>query len=161
MNIFILDRDIKRCARYHADQHVMKMILESAQMLCTVVNQNNGSSPYRSTHMKHPCTIWAGESLTNWQWLKRLALALNDEYLYRYPFSSDHKSAVVINSLAEPKIENRGLTEFALAMPDKYKVYGDAVRSYRNYYVGEKSGFARWTRRRVPRWFEEGIRGNP
>ncbi len=47
MNIFLLDRDIRKCARYHADQHVVKMTLESAQMLCTVVNPAGGRSPRR------------------------------------------------------------------------------------------------------------------
>jgi hypothetical protein len=162
MNIFILDRNIRTCARYHADQHVIKMILESAQMLCTVVNLNGGESPYRSTHIRHPCTIWAGESLTNWLWLRRLALALNDEYRYRYHVSFHHKSAAVIRSLSPPRIDDIGLTEFALAMPDKYIIVpGDAVQSYRRFYVGDKSGFAKWTRRRVPRWFKEGVRGCP
>lgn len=160
MNIFILDKNINRCARYHADQHVIKMILESAQMLCTVLNLNGGNAPYRSTHIKHPCTIWAGKSLANWLWLKKLALALNAEYRYRYPLASCHKSAVVIEHLSDPEIDDMGLTEFALAMPDKYMVPGDAVQSYRNYYIGEKSGFARWTRRKIPRWFMEGLRGN-
>ncbi len=158
MNIFILDRNIEKCARDQADQHVVKMILESAQMLCTVVNLNGGQSPYRSTHVKHPCTIWAGESLANWLWLRRLALSLNDEYRYRYPVSSDHKSAIVVRSLSLPRIDNAGLTEFALAMPEKYKVPGNAVQSYRNYYIGEKSGFAKWTRRRPPRWYMDCMR---
>ena len=161
MNIFILDRNIRKCARYHADQHVVKMILESAQMLCTVVNLNGGEAPYRSTHSKHPCTIWTGESLANWRWLRRLALALNDEYRYRYPVSSDHKSAAVIRSLSPPRIDDVGLTEYALAMPDKYMVPRDAVQSYRNFYIGEKSGFAKWTRRRTPRWYKAGLRGCP
>jgi hypothetical protein len=161
MNIFILDRNIRKCARYHADQHVVKMILESAQMLCTVVNLDDGEAPYKSTHVKHPCTQWVGESLANWHWLRRLALALNDEYRYRYPVSKDHKSALVIRSLSPPKIDDIGLTEFALAMPDKYIVSGDAIQSYRNFYIGEKARFVRWTRRRLPRWFKEGMRGCP
>ena len=60
LNIFVLDRDIPTCARYHADQHVVKMILESAQMLCTVINLSGGRSPYKSTHPQHPCTLWQG-----------------------------------------------------------------------------------------------------
>ncbi|MDQ1333313.1 MAG: hypothetical protein QG552_263 [Thermodesulfobacteriota bacterium] len=156
MNIFVLDRDIRNCARYHADQHVVKMILESAQMLCTVINQAGGKSPYQSTHVKHPCTLWAGRSLSNWRWLRRLALALNDEYRYRYRVSTDHTSAGMVRSLSPPHIEDIGLTEFAQAMPDPYKVPGNAVAAYRRFYVGEKSHFATWTRRRPPKWFVEG-----
>ena len=158
MNIFILDTEIQRCARYHADQHVVKMILESAQMLCTVLNQNGGAAPYRSTHVRHPCTRWAGRSLSNWLWLRRLALALNDEYRFRFRGSSDHKSARVVQDLAIPRMPDLGLTEFAQVMPDEFKVEGDPVRAYRRFYIGEKSRFVKWTRRRPPGWYIEGTR---
>jgi hypothetical protein len=158
MNIFVLDEDIRTCARFHADQHVVKMILESAQMLCTVINRNGGRSPYKSTHLQHPCTLWAGRSLANWLWLRRLALALNDEYLYRFPASDDHRSARIVRDLEPPSIVDVGITEFAQAMPEEYRVEGDAVRAYRRFYIGDKSRFAKWTKRRPPRWYREGIR---
>ncbi|MCX5836164.1 MAG: hypothetical protein NTX62_04190 [Deltaproteobacteria bacterium] len=157
MNIFVLDRNIRMCARYHADQHVVKMILEGTQMLCTVINQNGGNAPYKSTHVKHPCTQWVGRSLSNWLWLRRLTLALNREYLYRFGSVSDHESARVTKSLSPPLICDVGLTEFAQAMPDKYKVPGDPVQAYRRFYIGEKSRFAKWTRRMTPKWFSEEI----
>ncbi|MBN2542253.1 hypothetical protein JXI42_05260 [bacterium] len=157
MNIFVLDLDINKCARYHADQHVIKMILESTQMLCTVVNKSGGSAPYKTTHTNHPCTLWAGESLSNWQWLRRLVFALNREYKYRFGRSSDHASAQVARELSTPGIEDIGITEFAQAMPDKYKVPGDAVKAYRLFYTGEKAKFAKWTRRRTPKWFRKSI----
>jgi hypothetical protein len=155
MNIFVLDRDIETCARYHADQHVVKMILESAQMLCTVLNEHGIPAPYRPTHRRHPCTLWAGASLANWRWLRALGLHLNEEYKYRYQKGRDHKSALVMRKLPLPPLPERGLTPFAQAMPEQYKVPGDAVQAYRNFYVGEKSAFATWTRREVPDWFTE------
>ena len=59
MNIFYLDKDPQQAAKYHCDKHVVKMILESAQMLCTVVNEISGGqvTPYKSTHKNHPCKI--------------------------------------------------------------------------------------------------------
>ncbi len=165
VNIFVLDTDIQRCARYHADQHVIKMILESTQMLCTVVNQNGGASPYKSTHGNHPCALWAGRSLSNWVWLRRLALALNDEYLYRFKAPADHRSARIARGLEPPAIADPGLTEFAQVMPEEYRVEGDAVQAYRRFYLGDKSRFAKWTRRRPPEWYTEGtatrISGRP
>jgi hypothetical protein len=158
MNIFVLDLDVENCAAYHADQHVVKMILESAQMLCTVLNQYGIEAPYRSTHVHHPCTLWTGASLSNWKWLRTLALCLNEEFKYRYDRSQDHRSAVVIRQLPLPPIEDQGLTEFAQAMPERYRVPGDAVQAYRSFYVGEKGSFATWTRRDVPWWFVEGQR---
>lgn len=156
MNIFVLDLDIRKCAEYHADQHVVKMILESTQMLCTVLNEHGVETPYRSTHVHHPCTLWAGESLSNWQWLRELALSLNDEYRYRFERSEDHGSAVVAGGLAWPPIRDTGLTSFAQAVPDAYKVPGDPVRAYRRFYIAEKARFATWTRRSIPTWFREG-----
>ena len=149
----MLDRDIRKCARHHADQHVVKMILESAQMLCSVLWQHGIEAPYKRTHVKHPCTLWAGESLGNWRWLHRLALALNDEYRYRFNKSVDHNSAVVVRGLPQPHLKDIGLTEFVQAMPDQYKIPGDPVSAYRRFYVEDKSRFATWTRRRAPRWF--------
>jgi hypothetical protein len=157
MNIFVLDTDLRKCARYHADQHVVKMILEGTQMLCTVVKGAGLDSPYRSTHVKHPCTIWAGHSLSNWKWLQELTLQLNEEFMYRYRKPVEHRSASVARSLPGPPIPDLGLTEFVQIMPDEYKVPGNPVQAYRNFYIGEKAGFARWTRRRPPRWFQEAI----
>ncbi|MFP4379584.1 MAG: pyrimidine dimer DNA glycosylase/endonuclease V [Candidatus Sumerlaeia bacterium] len=157
MNIFVLDHDIRKCARYHADQHVIKMILESTQLLCTVINLHGGKAPYKSTHIKHPCVYWAGESAQNWRWLQRLALALNDEYRYRYRKNTDHGSAIVARKLDPLDLPDTGLTEFAQAMPDAYKVPGDPVAAYRKFYIAEKSRFAKWTRRKPPSWYIEGI----
>lgn len=152
MNIFVLDLDIQRCARYHCDQHVVKMILESVQILCTAMNKSGSRTPYKSTHINHPCVHWVERSTTNFEWLKTLALCLNDEFRYRFGRQDDHKSIAVLNALPAPVGTVAGLTEFAQAMPIQYKVQGDAVQAYRNFYRYEKSTFARWTRRRRPRW---------
>ena len=152
MNIFILDTDIEKCAQYHCDQHVVKMILESVQMLCTALNKKGFTTPYKSTHMNHPCVLWVEESYENFLWLQDLALALNNEYRFRYESDSDHKSIAVLDEIKNYNYENRGLTEFAQAMPDEYKVPGDAVSAYRNFYLGEKMKFAKWTKRSIPEW---------
>ncbi|SFL26689.1 hypothetical protein SAMN05216302_10509 [Nitrosomonas aestuarii] len=152
MNIFILDKDIEKCAQYHCDQHVVKMILESVQMLCTVLNKKGFATPYKSTHVKHPCVLWVELSFENFLWLKNLALALNTEYRFRFERDSDHKSIFTLNEISNYNYDNRGLTEFAQAMPDKYKIPGDAVKAYRQFYLGEKMGFAKWTKRSVPEW---------
>lgn len=157
MNIFILDTDIATCARFHADQHVVKMILESAQMLCTVLHETGVQAPYRPTHRNHPCTLWAGRSLSNWLWLRRLALALNREFRYRFQKEVDHASARIAAGLPRPAIEEAGLTQFAQALPEIYRVPGDAVKAYRAFYIAEKSRFAKWTRRPPPAWYVRGL----
>ncbi len=152
MNIFVLDLDIDRCARYHCDQHVVKMILESTQIACTALNEKGFSTPYRSTHVKHPCVLWAGRSFANLQWLVQLARALNREYRYRYQLGRDHRSLAVLDGIEGMEFASTGLTEFPQAMPERYQVPGDPVQAYRQFYVGEKLRFARWTRRRRPAW---------
>ncbi|MBX9607374.1 MAG: hypothetical protein K2Y51_14200 [Gammaproteobacteria bacterium] len=156
MNIFVLDQDIERCARYHCDQHVSKMILESVQLLCTALNKQGFVTPYRSTHVKHPCVLWLEESHGNWCWLRELALALNREYRFRYQRDRDHASIAVLAALEGMLYPDHGRTPFAQAMPDEYKVPGDAVRAYRAFYRGEKARFATWTRRATPRWMRAG-----
>ena len=152
MNIFVLDKNIEKCARYHCDQHVVKMILESVQMLCTALNKKEIITPYKSTHQNHPCVLWVERSFDNFSWLRNLAFALNNEYRFRFEKEVDHKSISVLNELFNHDYEKRGLTEFAQAMPEKYKVPSDPVRAYRQFYLGEKMAFAKWTRRSLPAW---------
>lgn len=153
MNIFVLDQDIDRCARYHCDRHVSKMILESVQILCTGLNKKGFATPYRSTHVGHPCVLWVERSHDNFLWLTELARALNAEYRYRYRKDRDHASIAVLDRISGYRFEASGLTEFAQAMPEQYKVPGNAVAAYRAFYLNEKHRFARWTRRPEPEWW--------
>ena len=153
MNIFVLDQDIRRCAQSHCDRHVSKMILESVQMLCTALTLKGFAPPYRPTHAKHPCVLWVSASYDNFLWLSELAGELNREYRYRYGRERDHASIDVLRKIGACRYESSGLTEFAQAMPDEYKVPGDAVAAYRAFYLGEKASFAGWTRRPAPRWW--------
>ena len=153
MNIFVLDHDIRRCAQSHCDQHVSKMVLESVQMLCTALNAKGFNTPYRSTHMKHPCTLWVGASYDNFEWLTELAVELNREFRFRYERDKDHASIAVLRQLEKLRFERNGLTEFAQAMPDTYKRPGDAVSAYRDFYLGDKAAFASWKRRPAPDWW--------
>jgi hypothetical protein len=158
MNIFILDLDVKKCAQYHCDKHVVKMILETAQLLCGVhwVTETLHSIPYKLSHKNHPCSIWARESLSNYLYLCELGLELCNEYTYRY--GKRHKSQEVIEwcLVNKPKIKDIGFTKPSKAMPDEYKVKS-VVESYRNYYMGAKSGFAVWKKREKPFWFEKKV----
>ena len=168
MNIFILDKDVKKCAQYHCDKHVVKMILETAQLLCgvhhvtahdtahdtdKVTDQVTDQVPYKLSHKNHPCAIWARESFSNYVYLCELGLELCNEYTHRY--GKRHKSLDVILwcIVNRPNIPDKVLTEPAKAMPDEYKVKS-VVESYRNYYRGAKSGFASWKLREIPQWFQ-------
>lgn len=146
MNIFVLDECPIQAATRQCDKHVVKMVVETAQMLCTA-----GTGAYKPTHAQHPCTVWAGRSARNWEWLVAHGLALCDEYSFRY--GRRHKSQDVIESVLPPEsFVDTGLTPFALAMPDEFKKE-NAVESYRAYYHS-KASFAKWTKRAAPVWWE-------
>jgi hypothetical protein len=154
MNIFILSLSVIDCALFHCDQHVLKMILEAAELLCTACILTGGRAGYKEMFTKHQCTKWVLSSLSNWRWLKSLAFALNDEAKYRFNRSIDHASIKVINELVEPNIEDKGLTPFAQAMPEEFKDE-DPILAYRKYYAGAKFRFATWKKREIPEWYVE------
>ena len=152
MNIFILDSFQIRCARFHCDKHVCKMIVETAQLLSNAYWATGEKGIYKETHKNHPCSLWVQESIENYMWLAFLGSALCAEYTWRY--GKIHKCKKYIEKMAfnPPPVPNIPMTPFVLAMPEKYKIEGDAVQSYRNYYVGEKLHIAKWTRRKTPEW---------
>ena len=152
MNIFAVDTDPKIAAQQLCDKHVVKMILESAQMLCSVFP--NGDAPYRRAFYNHPCTKWARESAENYEWLLDHAYAMCQEYTRRY--GKVHKSLDAISwcgsNYHKLNIPRKGLTKFAQAMPEQYK-NSCGVTAYRSYYNGEKAYFAKWSKRETPSWF--------
>lgn len=156
MNIFILDRDPTLAAKQQCDKHVVKMILESAQMLSTVHHFTNSSIKdrlYKPTHKNHPCTKWVGESTSNYQWLYRHFIALCQEYTRRYGKThlTEQKMGNLLSTI--PDLPTGELTDFKLAMPDEYK--SDCpVESYRQYYISKQHNFnMTWKNLKVPEWF--------
>ena len=151
MNIFALSNRAEEAALWHCDRHVVKMPLESAQILSTVVRGRGGEARYNPTHKNHPCTLWAGECSGNYEWLVQLGLALCNEYTHRY--GKRHACEAVIREGSAPlpalRIAPRGA--FALAMPEEYK-QADAVESYRAYYRAEKAHLHSWKNRQPPEW---------
>lgn len=130
------------------------MVVESAQLLCTVAHkQGIVGAPYRLTHKNHPCVLWIERSMQNWLWALEHSFGLSSEYTYRY--DKHHKSANAIRWASKyiPDLPNVGLTPFAQCMPDTFKNI-DAVIAYRSYYLAEKARFARWNKtRKCPNWW--------
>lgn len=161
MNIFILDTNPRIAAKYHNNKHVVKMILESAQMLCTAVNFMSGEqiTPYKSTHLSHPCSVWARRTLGNWLWLHELMLELNEEYKLRFNHEEDHLAVIKLRESnivdkAKSVLCNENMTKFVTAMPDYCKSPNDdVVESYRNYYMKEKKDLANW-KTAIPYWYK-------
>ena len=91
MNIFYLDKDPVKAAKLQYNKHVVKMILESAQMLCTAhhhyaeeLGYDNSYIPYKKAHYNHPSTIWTRQNSRHYYWLFHHMLALGEEYTKRY-----------------------------------------------------------------------------
>ena len=156
MNIFVLDNDPKVAAQMACDKHVVKMVLETAQMLSTVQHHNGITAPYKPTHANHPCTKWAATSTQNYKWLLEHGIALCEEYSHRY--NKEHKCEQLITGPLSliPILPTEKLTPFAQAMPEQHK-RENAVDAYRQYYIHEKARFAKWKNRDIPTWFAEAV----
>jgi hypothetical protein len=184
MNIFVVHESAYESANHLCDKHVVKMIVESAQMLstahrvldgtpCVRYSKNNRKLAYwhmqdlymehilcKPTMVNHPCTKWTMETDANYNWLRTHATGLCIEYTKRY--NKIHSMDTLINNILcqTPSNINRtnNITPFAQAMPDKYK-QSDAVQAYRNYYIYEKSRFAKWNKSTpAPDWYTEGVK---
>lgn len=152
MNIFILSTDPILAAKWQCNSHVVKMTLESAQLLSSA--HPVGVAPYKHTHINHPCAKWVRESIANYRWLVKHGLALSSEYTKRY--SKVHKTESVLNWLEcnEPNLPCIGLTPFAVAIKNPIYHCDDPVQAYRAYYIGDKSRFAKWApRAQIPAWW--------
>ncbi len=163
MNIFVVDQNPLKAARALCDRHVVKMIVESAQMLVNpftltrvemAVKTQKGTN-YKPSYPNHPCSKWACASSANYRWLLDHAYTLCVEYSVRYRKTHYCQAAILWcwHNLDKVRFPETDLMPFALAMPDSYKS-DDAVESYRNYYRNEKAAMAQWNRipSRKPQW---------
>lgn len=139
MNIFILHLNPIIAAQMHCDRHVVKMIIESAQLLYTccliygIIGHDitdfintapvttKGSHGYRATHVNHPCCKWLSESVENYKWLVTMAKELCSEYTRRYKKIHATEQHIDWLSYVCPKIPEIQQTTFAIVMPDEYK----------------------------------------
>lgn len=180
MNVFYLDRDVTKCARYHGHRHHTKMILESAQMMSTVHwiadpdharELHEKGVIYKKTHINHPCVRWAAGSVSNWMYLKSLCKALNDEGKRRtkniYDAASDderkekglretkpdHRSAVVAANMPVPSIPDIEFTDPPQCTKDVPQ-NADVVEGYRECYMTTKRHLAIWKGCETPSWFK-------
>ena len=179
MNIFVLDTNPVIAAQLQCNKHVVKMIVESAQMLSTahrmldgiqvrndkgklvkkwVFNDERDDIYYKAVHTGHPCTVWTMQSDMNYNWHYNHFVALCDEYTYRY--DKIHSTDKLLRgplSILPKNIKHRDMTPFALAMKANPECMHpeDPVRSYREYYQTKQDRFSMvWTKRDIPQWFE-------
>lgn len=142
------------------DKRVSKMILETAQMYCTVT----GDGPYRTTHAAHPVTVW---SKTNLSWLIRFHHALAGEHYYRT--GNIHKSFKDVGQYmktvtdVEPvcfQNSARCRRVDVLGRPIDFTDIADPHLAYRYYMRARWHGDTyapKWTRRMPPFWVGENL----
>lgn len=179
MNIFVLDLDPERCAEYHCDRHINKMITEHNQILGSIAytsrgiyqkkditpefvekhfiefprKQDGNPKPYGIGYRNHPCTKWAAESIQNYLWLCNLTLCMCEEYTKRYKRKHAGEDICRWYYSHKPLLPLLTMTPFAQAMPDDCK-NPDAVIAYRTYYKKHKAKFAKWAHSEEPEWWK-------
>jgi hypothetical protein len=186
MNIFYLHNDPMVCAQMHNSKHVIKMILESCQLLSTAHRINDGVETvaksktgrnvkrwnlddsrndilYSATHINHPSAVWCRQSKENYQWLHSLLVELCAEYTYRYGKVHKCQETGLVDVLKSVpnNFKSTGFTEPTPAMPDNVKIKGSSLQSYRNYYINNKTHLASWqgkiNSRQVPEWYNANV----
>ena len=186
MNMFYLHPDPVIAARMQCDKHVVKMIVESAQMLSTSHRMLDGElimapsksglrmvkyykldderedTLYKAVHHNHPCTVWTRESIDNYMWHYNHFVALCDEYTYRY--NKVHKTDELLRDILKTPPKNlikKSMTSVALAMKKNPECIfpEDPVKSYRAYYKSKVNNFKMvWTKRPQPEWWDANVR---
>ena len=180
MNLFVLDKDPVKAAQLQCDKHVVKMIVESAQMLSTAHRMLDGEMLvtrtktgrkgrqyrlegeldtllYKAVHYHHPCTVWTMKSNNNYNWHYVHFCALCDEYKHRY--GKTHMTDTKLRDVLKTPPRNIPvgyLTQQPLAMQSNPEcMFEDVVKSYRAYYQTKQDRFKMvWTKREIPEWFQ-------
>lgn len=175
MNIFYLHEDPRQCAQWMVDKHVVKMILETAQLLSTAHRLLDGTESidtssgrkkrvytlhderdtifYSATHINHPSAVWARSSVENYNWLVDHLFALSDEYTYRYGkyHMTMDKMGLMIQS-PPLNLKEWDWTPMPSCMDEQYKIGDDPIANYRNYYKYGKASMHSWKKRSAPEW---------
>ena len=163
MNIFYFYDCPVLSAQAQPDKMLVKMPLETAQMLCTAHRELDGDKYadevglYKRAYWNHPCTVWARESSANYFWLYKHFLALGKEYTFRYGKTHNSVDKLARALFKQPdNIKRIGMTPLAQAMPDKYK-NDDPIKAYRDYCINEKH-YAKWEKgRAMPNWWHREV----
>tara|TARA_R110000824_G_scaffold148878_1_gene318827 strand:- start:612 stop:1139 length:528 start_codon:yes stop_codon:yes gene_type:complete len=173
MNIFYLHPNAQVCAEMHCDAHVVKMLLEYAQLLSTAHRELDGdkyaddTGLYKATHKNHPSAVWVRKSRSNYRWVHSLLLGVCEQYTQRYGRVHKTQSSGVVEALSRCPIHlSIGyFTAPPLCMPDEYKAV-DVVDAYRDYYIGEKlykkdgKPMAKWSYSERPKWANSNHEGS-
>lgn len=173
MNIFYLDKDPNISAQMQCDKHVVKMVVESAQMLSTAhrmidgaligkkwIHPNRDDTLYKASHINHPCNVWIREGSDNYIWLYNHFKELCNEYTFRYGriHLSWEKLGTILQTV--PQKIPPGSTPFKPAVGD-HSWQGDIISTYRSFYCTKRHRMDMiWTKRNIPDWYNGLVRTN-
>ena len=167
-----------QAAEWMVDKHVVKMILESAQLLSTAhrvldgekyIGKVNGRKHtswilpdardgviYQAFSLHHPSAIWCRTSIQNYDWLVDHFFALMREYTYRY--EKTHKCYGELSYMLQSppnNLKNWDWTPMPSCMAEEYIISDDPLTNYRNYYRIGKAGMHKWKKRQPPEWITQ------
>lgn len=174
-----MHEDPRQCAEWMVDKHVVKMILETAQLLSTahrlmdgleihlelekngkirkkrvwVLDDHRNDVLYSATHINHPSAIWCRQSVENYNWLVDHLFALSDEYTYRY--GKKHLTIQKLGYIIQSppfNLKDWDMTKMPSCMDRQYVISDDPITNYRNYYIKGKKRLHSWKRREPPEW---------
>ena len=163
MNRFLIDHHPDAIAKQLCDQHIVKMPLEEAQMLCTAVwhhapDYAEEHGLYKPVHQKHPCTLWAMENRANFRFGLSLMSAMLNEYTWRYGKVHGAGKHEVALYNARHLLPDGDVTPHPQCFSghDNLKTDEDwPIMAYRAFYVVDKSKFARYNKgREMPQWMK-------
>lgn len=176
LNIFYVDTDPVIAAQSLVDKHVVKMILESAQLLSTahrlmdgrevegktktgrkarrwILDDSREPVVYMATHINHPSAVWTRTAVENYNWLADHFFALLNEYTYRY--GKHHKCEGDLSYMLQSpphNLKEYDSTTMPSAMAKEYVISDNPLTNYRNYYILGKKSLHKWTKRKPPEW---------
>jgi hypothetical protein len=175
VNIFYIDENPVEAATMMVDKHVVKMILETTQLLSTAHRVIDGTEYvgqtktgrkvkrwvlpdvreemlYSATHVNHPSAVWCRTTVDNYKWLYEHLKALHFEYTYRY--GKVHACEKLMGALfyAPNNLKDWNMTPMPSCMAPEYIISDDPLTNYRNYYKIGKSQMHKWTKRPTPEW---------
>jgi len=173
MNIYVLDKDPRLAAAYHNDRHVSKMLLDCVQIMSMAHVEIDGMDvaskniplmilPRKHRTMevaRHICVRWACATSANYEWLHTLTRCLLVQFTER--FGTVHMYEDLVNQLMTLPVNihiSDRVTEHPQCMPLEYKITGNVVRAYREYYFGEKNHLAEWRNGGPPLWWTNMMR---
>ena len=167
MNIFYLDADPSECAKFHFNKHIIKMLTEYIQILCTNIHllfpnivkkllDSKTIELFKPTHKNHPSVIWARSSVENFKWLLQLAIECGKEHEFRYSPKKSHRSLEKVKYInlfipfLDKVIKENDFFEPPQAMPEVYK-NPSSLKAYHNYYNSDlKSHLVFFKKRAIP-----------